>query len=185
MKKVVGILMVLMMAVGLMIPVFATAQSVEGHDYMWVNCANGKKLNVRLCANKSSEVMYQVECGTKLYVIESIDKNWAYVRAEGKAAGYVMTEFLVAQKPGKYEITEREDNFRKVTPYMVTAIARGQNTQESVGLRVKPNKTAKMVRRLMAGDTLEVIAVGTVWSQVKDLQTGKTGYVANDYIVRK
>ncbi len=36
--------------------------------------------------------------------------------------------------------------------------------------------------RLMAGDTLTVIAVGKTWSQVKDPETGKTGYVANDYI---
>ncbi len=186
MKKVIGILMVLMMAVGMMIPVFASAQSVEGHDFMWVNCADGKTLNVRQAPNRNAGLLYRVECGTKLFVIESVDNEWAYVCAEGKAAGYVMTKFLVATKPGKYEITEREDNFRKVkTSYMVIAQPRGKNTQESVGLRVKPNKTAKMVRHLMAGDTLEVIAVGNMWSQVKDPQTGKTGYVANDYIVRK
>ncbi len=185
MKKVFGIMMVLMMAIGLMLPVFASAQSVEGHDYMWVNCADGKTLNVRQAPNTNAGILYRVECGTKLFIIESVNNEWAHVWANGKSAGYVMTKFLVAEKPGKYEITEREDNFRKVTPYKVTALARGKNTQESVGLRVKPNKTAKMVRRLMAGDTLEVIAVGKVWSQVKDPQTGKTGYVANDYIVKK
>ena len=37
-------------------------------------------------------------------------------------------------------------------------------------------------RCLTAGDQLQVIARGTVWSKVVDLQTGKTGYVANDYI---
>jgi len=29
-----------------------------------------------------------------------------------------------------------------------------------------------------------VIAKGKTWSKVLDLQTGKTGYVANDYIQR-
>ena len=55
-------------------------------------------------------------------------------------------------------------------------------TSSKVGLRVKPSKKSNAIRRLMAGDTLTVIAVGKTWSQVKDPETGKTGYVANDYI---
>ena len=125
-----------------------------------------------------------MECGTKLNVIEAVSgtNEWAHVYKDGKPAGYVMTKFLVYQKPGKYEITERDDDFNAVNPYTVTALARGKNTDESVGLRVKPNKTSKAIRRLMAGDKLEVIAVGRVWSQVRDPQTGATGYVANDYM---
>ena len=72
-----------------------------------------------------------------------------------------------------------------MTPYKVTAVARGRNTNEIVCFRVIPNKTSRMIRRLTAGDELEVIAVGEVWSRVMDPQTGKTGYVANDYIVCK
>ncbi len=49
---------------------------------------------------------------------------------------------------------------------------------------MKPNKTAQAIRRLTAGDELKVIAVGNTWSRVIDLTTGKTGYVANDYIER-
>ena len=66
--------------------------------------------------------------------------------------------------------------------YTVIAKARNSKTEESVGLRVKPCKKSNAIRRLMAGDTLTVIAVGKTWSQVKDPETGKTGYVANDYI---
>ena len=51
-----------------------------------------------------------------------------------------------------------------------------------MGLRVKPNKTAKAIRRLTAGDQVRVIAKGKVWCKVVDLQTGKTGYVANEYL---
>ena len=95
-----------------------------------------------------------------------------------------MSRFLVASKPGKYEITERDDNFVAVTPYTVQALARGKNTDQSVGLRVKPNKTAQAIRRLQAGDELEVIARGNTWSKVRDFFTGKVGFVANDYIAR-
>ena len=95
----------------------------------------------------------------------------------------MQAKFLVSQKPGKYEITERDDDFKTVkNPYLVTAKARGTKDNSSVGLREKPNKTSKAIRRLTAGDQLQVIARGKVWSKVVDLQTRKTGYVANDYI---
>ena len=184
MKKVAGMIMVLMMVIGLMIPVFASAQSAAGHTEMWVNCANGKNLNVREQPNTGSKVLYRVACGKKLNIIETAGKDWAYVYEDGKKAGYVMTKFLVASKPGKYEITERDDNFRSVKPYQVTALARAKNTTESVGLRVKPNKTSQAIRRLEAGEVLQVIAVGKVWSQVVDPRTGATGFVANDYMQR-
>ena len=86
--------------------------------------------------------------------------------------------------PGKYEITERDDNFRSVTPYTVSAKAINNKSDRSVGLRVNPNKTAKAIRRLTAGDTLKVIAVGKTWSKVVDATTGRTGYVANAYVTR-
>ena len=47
---------------------------------------------------------------------------------------------------------------------------------------MKPNKTSKAIRRLTAGDQLQVIARGNVWSEVVDPVTGKTGFVANDYV---
>lgn len=69
-----------------------------------------------------------------------------------------------------------------MTAFNVAAKALNGKTDRSVCLRVKPNKTAKAIRRLTAGDQLQVIARGKVWSKVVDLQTRKTGYVANDYI---
>ena len=187
MKKLLSVVMILMLALGLMVPAFASAdgaKSVAGCEYMWVNTENGKTLNVREAPSTRARVLYTVECGTRLNVVEDYNGEWACVYQTGKAVGYVMTKFLVYSQPGKYEITEREDHFRPVTPYWVTALARGRNTNESVGLRVKPNKTSRMIRRLMAGDTLQVLSVGKVWSEVRDPQTGKSGYVANDYIAR-
>ena len=46
MKKLISIVLVIMSLVGLMIPVFAGAEGTENVT-MWVNCANGKTLNVR------------------------------------------------------------------------------------------------------------------------------------------
>ena len=184
MKKLVSILFVMMMIFSLMVPVFATAEGTG--NVMWVNCADGKRLNVREAPQKGAKILCRADCGTKIEILNTSGLNgWAYVYVEGKnTRGYVMTKFLVGSKPGKYEITERDDNFRTVSPYMVTAKARGKNTDSSVGLRVSPNKTASMIRRLTAGEKLQVVAKAKTWSKVVDPATGRTGYVANDYIAR-
>ncbi len=181
MKKLISAAIILVTVLALMIPVFASAEVTPGQE-MWVNCADGKTLNFRTEPKAGSTVMKRLECGTKVTVLNIMDKDWVQV-TDGKLTGFVMVKFLVEEKPGKYEITEREDNFVTLKkPYTVTAKALNNKTDRSVGLRVKPNKTAKAIRRLAAGDQLQVVARGKVWSRVIDLQTGRTGYVANDYI---
>ena len=185
MKKVISIVLAMMTLVGLMIPVFAGAEGAENVT-MWVNCANGKTLNVR--DKVKGKVMYRLECGTQVEIQSAVSApaGWAYITVKNhKNGGFVMTKFLVSKKPGKYEITERDDNFVAVTPYKVTAQSLKGHPEQSVGLRVSPNKTAKSIRRLAAGDVLEVVAIGRIWSKVVDTATGRTGYVANDYMVRQ
>ena len=185
MKKFISIVLAIMTLVGLMIPVFAGAEGTENVT-MWVNTANGKTLNVRSSVN--GKVLYRLECGTQVEVQSAVkaDAGWSYITCKNhKNGGYVMTKFLVSKKPGKYEITERDDNFVAVTPYKVTAQSLKGHPEQSVGLRVSPNKTAKSIRRLAAGDVLEVVAIGRIWSKVVDTATGRTGYVANDYMVRQ
>ena len=181
MKKILSIVMILVTVLALMIPVLASAEEYSGVD-MWVNCDNGKTLNVREEPRTGSRVITRLECGTKVQVDYFTGDGWAAI-SDYHFSGYVQAKFLVSEKPGKYEITEREDDFVAVKePYLVSAVRRSAKSDSSVGLRVKPNKTSKAIRRLTAGDQLQVIARGKVWSKVVDLQTGKTGYVANDYI---
>ena len=188
MKKLIALLLAMMTVMALMIPVFASAEEPAANTAMWVNTADGKNLNVRTEPNRTtSRVMYRLVPGTKVTVDSSVaaPTGWAFVTAAGhKNGGFVMTKFLQANKPGKYEITERDDDFKAVNPYTVEAVARGAKRTDSVCLRTQPNKTAKSVRRLMPGDQLQVIAVGKTWSKVMDPATGKTGYVANDYVIR-
>ena len=182
MKKLISIAIILVTVFALMIPAFASA-GVWGKD-MWVNCENGKRLNLRMEPSTNSKSITKFDCGTRVEVTEDLGNGWVHVTTD-EYAGYVMKKFLVSSKPGKYEITERDDNFVAVkNPYIVTARALNGKTDNSVGLRVKPNKTARAIRRLCAGDELQVIAKGKTWSRVIDLQTGKTGYVANDYLQR-
>ena len=181
MKKIMSVLMILVTVFALMVPAFADNATGLGID-MWVNCADGYRLNVREQPDINAKQITRFDCGTKVRVLADAGNGWVYVTNE-KVTGYVMRKFLQDSKPGKYEITERDDDFKTVkNPYLVTAKARGTKDNSSVGLREKPNKTSKAIRRLTAGDQLQVIARGKVWSKVVDLQTRKTGYVANDYI---
>ena len=180
MKKLLSIVIILVTVLALMVPAFADNATGFGKE-MWVNCADGYRLNVREQPSTSAKLITRFNCGTKVRILEDVGNGWVYVTNE-KVSGYVMQKFLQEKKPGKYEITERDDNFVAVTPYVVCAKALNDKTTNSVGLRVKPNKTSQAIRRLTAGDELEVVARGNVWSEVVDPVTGRTGFVANDYV---
>ena len=181
MKKLICIAIVLISLFSLMVPAMAAGKKYSDVD-MWVNCSNGKRLNVREAPNSGARRITQLECGTKVHVDYDAGNGWVAI-SDYHYSGYVQAKFLVEKKPGKYEITERDDNFKAVkNPYIVVAKALNDKTDRSVGLRVKPNKTAKQIRRLEEGDRLQVIAKGNTWFQVVDLQTGKTGYVAKQYV---
>jgi len=191
MKKLISAILILVTVFALMIPAFAdhaTGFNPPETDHatglgvnMWVNCANGYGLNVRKDPALNGKYITSLPCGTKVTVLTDCNNGWVYIKS-GKVSGYVMRKFLQSTEPGKYEITERDDHFVAVTPYFACAKALNNKTDKSVGLRVKPNKTSQAIRRLTAGDEVEVIARGQVWSQVVDPVTGKTGYVANDYL---
>ena len=180
MKKLLSIAIILVTVMALMVPAFADNATGFGKE-MWVNCADGYRLNVREQPNINARLITRFDCGTKVRILKDVGNGWVYVTND-KVTGYVMQKFLQENRPGKYEITERDDNFVAVTPYVVCAKALNDKTTTSVGLRVRPNKTSQAIRRLTAGDELEVIARGKVWSEVVDPVTGRTGFVANDYL---
>ena len=139
MKKILSIVMILVTVLALMVPAFASAEEYSGVD-MWVNCDNGKTLNVREEPRTGSRVITRLECGTKVHVDYFTGDGWAAI-SDYHFSGYVQAKFLVSEKPGKYEITEREDDFVAVKePYLVSALARSAKSDSSVGLRVCPRQ---------------------------------------------
>ena len=183
MKKLMSVVMIIMMVSAVMIPMCASANAIGPNTIEYVNCRNGKNLNVREQPTTASAVEYTLKCGTPVTILGYAGNGWAQIaNASDGQTGYVMTKFLQDKKPGKYEITERDNDFRAVTPYMAAATALNAKTDRSVGLRVLPNKDSSAIRRLHAGDQVQVIAVGKLWDEVVDPQTGMTGYVASNYL---
>ena len=79
----------------------------------WVNTPDGKNLNVRETPN--GKIMCRLTPGTMAYIL-NINENWTEIVMKNGKTGFVKTKFLQEGKPGKFEITEREDNFKSVTP---------------------------------------------------------------------
>lgn len=182
MKKIISTLAVILAVFLAVVPAMADFgnYNTDMMNPAWVNTADGKNLNVRETPN--GNVFRRLTPGTQVYILE-FTGNWAEIVMKDGKTGYVMTKFLQEGKPGKFEITEREDNFKAVKKtFTVIAKALNNKTDRSVGLRVKPNKTSRAIRRLTAGDELEVIAQGRTWFQVIDPETGKTGFVAKEYM---
>ena len=98
MKKVFGIVMVLMMVVGLMIPVFGSAESVSGHASMYVYCANGKRLNLREAPATNGTILTRLDNGSKVSIVKDAGAGWALVSCNGRT-GYVKTNFLQVKQP--------------------------------------------------------------------------------------
>ena len=124
MKKLISIAIILVTVLALMAPAFA---SVNVNEYigkeMWVNCSNGKTLNLRKEPSTNARIITRLECGTKVQVDYDAGSGWVAVSSYNWS-GYVQSKFLVASKPGKFEITERDDNFITVpNPYTVSAKA--------------------------------------------------------------
>ena len=68
-----------------------------------------------------------------------------------------------------------------VTPYNITVYP--TRSSGHVNVRWAPSKKATLLQAYQAGVTLTVIAeLGTDWFQVKDPQTGITGFVNKAYI---
>ena len=72
MKKLMTMVLALVMAIGMMIPMFASADQ-KTQDYMWVNCADGKTLNVRETPDTKAKVLYRVESGKKIEILDSTE----------------------------------------------------------------------------------------------------------------
>ncbi|MDO5436477.1 MAG: SH3 domain-containing protein [Clostridia bacterium] len=187
MKKIIALIIALVTILCCAATMASASEYVGGRDTSllnpaWVNTQDGKRLNLRASVNGT--ILTRLDTGTKIWILDFVNGGeWAEVMLQNGKTGYVMTKFLQEGKPGKYDLTEREDNFVTIAnPYTVTAKALNNKTTQSVGLRTKASKSSKAIRRLNAGDKLTVLAVGNTWMKVKDVKTGKTGYVAKDYV---
>ncbi len=176
-NKVISIALALVLVLGIMIPLTASASGMD----KYVFCPNGGMMSIRRTPNARGTRIAQLANGTEVTLVENVGNGWALVEA-GNCRGYARTQYLQSAPLSKYQTGESRDSITGVEPFLAVVKPLNGKTLRSVSLRVNPTKACRAIRRLTAGDQLEVIASGSVFSQVVDLKTGRTGYVANDYL---
>ena len=164
--RILGIVMVLMMVVGLMVPVFGSAESVSGHSSMYVYCANGKRLNVRAEPFLSSDLLFRLANGSKVSILGDAGNGWAKVSSSGRE-GFVKTSFLQAKKPAG-------SNFKSFSAKVYS------NNGKKVNMRVSANVNADRIAQLEDSTAIKVI--GSVGDWYKIQYANATGYMMKKFV---
>lgn len=169
MKKVMSIVMVLMMAIGLMIPAFGTAESVKGHSEMYVYCANGKRLNMRDMPMPNASRLLLLENGTKVRIIADMGEGWARVSAGGRE-GFVKTAFLTSKQPG----SAASGTFK---PFAAKVYS---DNGKKVNMRVRADVRADRIAQLENYTSIQVIGQTGNWYKIK--WANAVGYMMKQYV---
>ena len=200
MKKIIGLLLAVMLLV-----LFVSSAVTESQGtVMYVKTANGKALNVRssMSTADDSNIIGALKYGSKVITYGNKD-GWTMIDYN-KTTGYIMTKYLVKEKPAAYDGTSGSSTQKKagsfnvkeatnisqlnslassakfVDPYTVTV--HPTTEKGSVYVRWYPTKNAETLITLRDGDELTVIAELTDWFQVSDPETGKVGFVYYTYV---
>ena len=199
MKKLIG----LMLAVMLLAMVAVSAAEESQGSVMYVYTANGKGLNVRssMSTANNTNVIGSLPYGSKVFTYGSPQPGWTYVEI-GSVSGYVMSRFLVKNKPAPYnpssdpkpdtksfdtraavtvdQINTLLASVKPVAPYTVTV--RPTRSSGWVYMRWVPSQHSVQAATYGANQQLTVIAELKDWYQVQDPATGKVGFVYKSYI---
>ena len=171
MKKVLGIMMVLMMIIGLMVPVFGSAESVSGHATMYVYCANGKRLNLREAPLLDAKILSRLDNGSKVNILEDSGNGWAKVSFNGMK-GFVKTEFLQSKKPAV--AANQNDTFKSFSAKVYSP------NGKKVNMRVSANLNADRIAQLEEYTAIKVIGETGNWYKIQ--WANATGYMMKKYV---
>ncbi|HIU20228.1 MAG TPA: SH3 domain-containing protein [Candidatus Limiplasma stercoravium] len=176
----------------MMLPTMASANTGS----MYVKTSNGGSVHLRKApVAPANNVLTEVPYGAVVDILGyETDQKWAHVSytSNGKTwTGYMMTRYLVVQKPGpnpKDNPTPSTDtpkmpdfkNFKLVTPYEV--IVRPSKPNGYVNFRWAPSYDCRVAMRCYAGYSLTVIAQDGTWAQVSDPQTGYVGFMVRSFL---
>ena len=177
-----------------MLPAMALANTGS----MYVQTSNGGSVHLRKDPiAPANNVLTEVPYGAVVDILgyES-DRNWAHVAYTSGGRtwdGYMMTRYLVVQKPaskpGSKTNTDNTSttprmpnfkNFKLVQPYEV--VVRPSKPNGYVNFRWAPSYDCSVIMRCYAGYALTVIAQDGSWAQVSDPQTGYVGFMNRSFL---
>lgn len=204
--------MIFAAVLSLLLVVF-TSCFAAGTATMYVKTDNGKSLNVRSSPQRGDNVIGSLKYGEAVGVDWSYAGNdgWTRVIWGGYGDAYVMSRFLVNEKPAAYKPSasggsssgkksassdqKAASTAESITVEQMNALVKGftfvnpyeitvRPTRASgwVYMRWFPSRRSKEVATYGNGAKLLVLAELKDWYQVKDPESGKVGFLYKNYI---
>jgi uncharacterized protein YgiM (DUF1202 family) len=187
-KRIVALVAVLT----LVMTMFILPTTASAIYTAYSNCSNGKPLNVRSGPGKQYPVIGTIPYREQVGVDHDLGNGWSEL-VWGSVPGYAMTSLMSRNDPGPYDPSRNRKskqsssdpykNAKQVDPFWVTV--RGTRGSGSVNLRWAPSTSAKLIRRVAYGSSLQVIAELGDWYQVTDPITGITGFAMKKFLPRE
>lgn len=189
----------------MMAMLFPAVNEAQAEWTMYVYTDNGKSLNVRSDPMTGDNVIGSLAYGEAVSVRMTLASGWTAItwsHATGYVA-YVQSRFLVDYRPAPKPTSKPQPKptstsskttafddmnaefraARLVNPY--TVIARPTRASGWVNLRWAPSTDAEVIAQCNQGKELTVLAELRNWYQVEDPDTGRIGFISNNYVSRK
>lgn len=154
--------------------------------YAYVYTANLGSLNLREDTSVNSPIIGRIPYGKQVEVFDYFGNGiWASVQYNGKY-GYVMTRYLVYSPPESPQPSPSDPelsgmfNGFQFTNYYVAV--RPSSPGGFVHMRWAPSKQIGIMTDYYDNKQLEVLAQNNAWAQVRDPDTGRTGFMMRAFL---
>ncbi len=177
-----------------------TACATALADTMWIKTDNGKPANGRTEPDVNSTWVASFAYGEEVYTMGTAPVN-GYTELSNGGGIWVLTRFLVSSPPAPYvpgsggsskgssssgdaqsAIYNEFKAAKWVTPY--DAVTTHKRSSGIINMRYAPSKNAPLVQSYKPGEVLTVICELKTWIEVQDPETGKVGYIRQDFLQR-
>ena len=201
MKKILTVALLLCLMASLALP--ALADTPWGTSIMYVKTANGKPVNVRSAPYKGDNVIGSAPYGHEVLVDWSYAGNdgWTKVVWGSMGDGYIMSQFLVNEKPGPAPSPSQKDKEKEaattdqakleqelksekpVSEYFYIAV-RPTRVSGWINFRTGPSATTTRISSFPQDKELLVLGETTNWYRARDPETDKVGYIHKSYTTK-
>ena len=201
MKKILTVALLLCLMASLALP--ALADTPWGTSIMYVKTANGKPVNVRSAPYKGDNVIGSAPYGHEVLVDWSYAGNdgWTKVVWGSMGDGYIMSQFLVNEKPGPAPSPSQKDKEKKaattdqakleqelksekpVSEYFYIAV-RPTRVSGWINFRTGPSATTTRISSFPQDKELLVLGETNNWYRARDPETDKVGYIHKSYTTK-
>lgn len=165
--------------------VLAPVSALANVQVRYVYTSNGGVLNLRRApVSHANNKIMSIPYGAEVLVESYVNNNtWAYVSYNGHT-GYVMTRYLVKEKPGNASNggDDTEVNYSGFQAASYNVLVRASTPGGYVNLRWGPSKSVAVHSKIYDGAVLRVIAQNESWAQVEDPSTGAVGFMMRAFL---